>query len=123
MVPFGVKWRLVLLGAAGLLLLIPLRDSDGATAEVNYENAQLLFVHGQLEKCQGLAKQGYIQNRTGDPERAAKFQLLEAEVLLRRGMYDDALNLLNAFQSPTDNQEDAIRKLVIESVALTRQQQ
>lgn len=123
MVRFGVRWCLVLLCAAELLLLIPLRDTHGATSEAQYNNAQLLFVRGQLEKCQGQAEQGYVQNRTGNPEWAAKFQLLEAEVLLRRGMYDDALTLLHAFHSPTESQQDAIRELVIESVALTRQQQ
>ncbi|WP_348264808.1 CHAT domain-containing protein [Telmatobacter sp. DSM 110680] len=123
MVRFEVRWRSVFVCAAGLLLLISLRDSDRATPGAQYNKAQLLFVKGQLEKCQRLAEQGYIQNRTGNPEWAAEFQLLDAEVLLRRGMYDDALNLLRAFHSPTQNQEDVIRKLVIESVALARQQQ
>lgn len=123
MVRFETMRRLVFLCAAGLVLLIPLRDSNGATAEAQFNNAQLLFVRGQLEKCQQQAEQGYIQNRTGDPEWAAKFQLLEAQVLERRGMLDEALILLHEFHSPTDIQQDEIRKLVLESVALTRQQQ
>ena len=123
MVQFEARWRLAFLCAAGLVLLVPLRDSNGATAEAQFNNAQLLFLRGQLEKCQRQAEQGYIRNRTDDPEWAAKFQLLEAQVLERRGMSDDALNLLHEFHSPTDNQQEEIRKLVLESVALTRQQQ
>jgi CHAT domain-containing protein len=123
MVEFEARWHLVFLCAAGLVLLIPLRDSNGATAEAQFNNAQLLLVRGQLEKCQWQAEQGYLQNRTRRPEWAAKFQLLEAQVLERRGMPDEALNLLHEFHSPTDDQQDEIRKLVLESVALTRQQQ
>ncbi len=123
MAQFEARWYLVLLSVAGLVLLIPLRDSNGATAETQFNNAQLLFVRGQLEKCQKQAEHGYIQYRTGAPEWAAKFQLLEAQVLERRGLPDDALIILREFHSPTDNQQDEIRKLVLEGVALTRQQQ
>ena len=123
MVRFGVGWRCVFVSAAGLLLLAPLRDTGIALPQVEYENAKRLFQHGQLEKSQREAERGYAQNQTSNPEWAAKFQLLEAEVLLRRGMSDDALRLLHADLPSPDSPPDAIRKLTIEAVALARQQQ
>jgi CHAT domain-containing protein len=123
MVQFGVRWHLILRCMVGLVLLIPLRDTHGAPAQVRYDSAQRFFLQGQLEKCQWEAEQGYVQNRTSNPEWAAKFQLLEAEVLLRRGMSDDALKLVQAFHSPGNSPRDEVRKLVIESIAYARQQQ
>ncbi len=101
-----------------------LRDARSTNPQTEYEHAQQLFVHGHLEKCQQEAERGYTRYQTYNPEWAAKFQLMEAETLLRRGMSDDALHLLlHAYHSSPDSPQDAIRKLAIESVALTRQQQ
>jgi CHAT domain-containing protein len=123
MARLDVRWRLMLLGAVGLLLLAPLQDTHSESAQVEYNNAKQLFLRGQLEKCQWQAERGFLRSETYNPEWAARFHLLEAEVLLRRGMSDDALRLLHTYHFPPDNPEDAIRKLVIESVALARQHQ
>jgi CHAT domain-containing protein len=123
MVRFGVAWRRVLVSAAGLLLLAPLRDTGVAFPQVEYENAKCLFQHGQLEKSQREAERGYAQNQANNPEWAAKFQLLKAEILLRRGMSDDALRLLRAVRPSSDSPQDAIRMLTIEAVAFAHQQQ
>jgi CHAT domain-containing protein len=122
MVRLGVAWRCVLVSAAGLLLLAPLQDSGFAFPKVEYENTNRLFQHGQLEKSQREADRGYAQNRTSNPEWAAKFQLLKAEILLRRGMSDDALALLHADRPSPDSPQDAIRMLTIEAVAFAHQQ-
>jgi CHAT domain-containing protein len=122
MVRFDVSWRLILQCAAGLLLLTPLRDTHGASAQVMYERAQRLFLQGHLEECQWEAEQGYLQYRTSDPQWAAKFQLFEAEVLLRQGRSDVAARLVEPFHFPGSPQ-DEVRKLTIESVAFARQPQ
>jgi len=123
MVRFGVSWRLILQCAAGLVLLISLRDTQGSPPQVRYNSAQHLFLQGQLEKCQWEAEQGYLQNQTINAEWAAKFQLLEAKVLLRRGMSDDALKLVQTFHSPGNSPQDEVQELVIESIAYARQDQ
>jgi CHAT domain-containing protein len=123
MVRFGVAWRCVFVSAAGLLLLAPLRDTGVAFPQVEYKNAKSLFQHGQLEKSQRDAERGYAQNQTSNPEWARKFQLLKAEILLRRGMSDDALQLLHADRPSSDSPQDAIRMLTIQAVAFAHQEQ
>ena len=106
-----------------LLLLIPLQDTRPGSAQAAYDHAWILFQHGDLARSQQEAEQGARQFQTADPAWASKFQLLEAESMLFRGMYDDALRLLASYHSAPNNPEGTIRKLAIEAVALTRQQQ
>lgn len=105
------------------MLLFPLHDERIATPSAEYEQAWLSLQHGDLADSQQEAERGYAQFRLNSPEWASKFQLLEAEALLLRGMYDHALSLLVAYHPPSMIKEDEIRKLAIEGVALTRQQQ
>jgi CHAT domain-containing protein/Tfp pilus assembly protein PilF len=107
----------------GLLLLIPLRDARPEDARAEYDQARQLFLHGYLEKSQLEAERGYIRFLLDDPAWASKFQLLEAEAMMWRGMYDDALRILIAYHTTSNNTEGAIQKLEIEGVALTRQLQ
>jgi CHAT domain-containing protein len=78
------------------LFLIPLRDNSFEEPTVAYEHARQLFLHGYLEKCQAASKRGYLQNRDTDPSWATKFALLEAQAMLWRGFYEDALGILSA---------------------------
>jgi CHAT domain-containing protein len=57
-----------------------------------------------------------------NPDWASKFQLLEAEAMVWRGMYGDALRLLAAYPD-SSNPEETVRKLAIEASALAHQQQ
>ena len=101
-----------------LLSLIPLTDTHPFSAKTDYDNARQLFLHGYLEKSQQKAQQGYRLSTISKPEWASRFQLLEAETLEWRGMYEEALRVL-ATQSPTPNsQDEAIQKLTAEGVAL-----
>jgi CHAT domain-containing protein len=76
-----------------------------------------------LADSQQEAEEGYRQFQFFNPEWASKFQLLEAESMERRGMYDDVLRLLFDYRPTSSNPEETIHKLAIEAVALTRQQQ
>jgi CHAT domain-containing protein len=114
---FPCVWLLV------LLLLIPLQDTRAGGAQAAYDHAWKLLEHGWLADSQQEAELGYRQFQIADPAVASKFQLLEAESMLFRGMYNDALRLLASYHSAPNNPEGTIRKLAIEAVALTRQQQ
>src|SRR5260370_40856505 len=92
--------------ALGLLMLIPLHDTQPIAAQAEYDSALQLFRSGSLEKSQQQAEQGYRQFRERDPDLAARFQLLEAEDLLWRGMYEDALRVLSG-QSPNHSSPEA----------------
>jgi CHAT domain-containing protein len=82
-----------------------------------------IYHGGELNKSQQVSEQGYRYFRFSDPEWAAKFQLLQAEIMVRRGMYNDALNLLAGYQPDSYHTDEAIRKLAIEADALTNKQQ
>jgi CHAT domain-containing protein/Tfp pilus assembly protein PilF len=76
-----------------------------------------------LGRSQQEAEEGARQFRFADPAWVSKFQLLQAESMLFRGMYEDALRLLAAWRPTSGSPEGTIRKLAIEAVALTHQQQ
>ncbi|MGA8085856.1 MAG: CHAT domain-containing protein [Terracidiphilus sp.] len=111
--------RLWSVWAVAMLLLIPLKDTHTFTASVDYNEARELFLRGYLETSQQKALQGYRRSLASMPEWASRFQLLEAETLEWRGMYEDALRILAAPAPALNSQEQAIQKLTAESVALT----
>ncbi len=111
--------RLRLAWIVAFLLLIPLKDTRPFNASADYEAARLLFMRGYLEVSQHKAQQGYSRSLKSMPAWATKFQLLEAEALEWRGMYEDALRIL-ATPAPTlTSTDEDIQKLTAESVALT----
>lgn len=104
-------------------MLIPLQDTYRRSAQAAYDRAWILFQHGRLADSQREAEQGYEEFQLSNPEWALKFQLLEAESMLFRGAYAEALRVLAGCHLPANEPESTIRKLSIEAVALTRQQQ
>jgi hypothetical protein len=92
------------------LLLLPLEDTRPGGIQAEYDHAWKLFQQGDLTKSQQIAHEGARQFRIADPAWASKFQLLEAESLLFRGMYEEALRLLDAVYPASDNPEGIIRK-------------
>ena len=106
-----------------LLVLLPLEDTRPGGIQAEYDYAWKLFQQGDLAKSQQEAETGARLFQIADPAWASKFQLLEAESMLFRGMYEEALRLLGAVYPASDNPEGIIRKWAIEAVALTHQQQ
>ena len=106
-----------------MLLLFSLQDQRSVDAKAEYERANQLFLHGHLETSQLEANLGYTRFLVYDPVWASRFQLLKAEIMVARGLYEDALRLLADYHPPSDDPDGAIRKLVLESIALNRQQQ
>ncbi len=115
-----MRWPLGV-AAIALLLLIPLEDTHPVTFQDEFERASKLFEEGYLEKSQEEAKLGFLRSRLASPSWAEKFQLLEANSMLFRGMYGNALQLLTEPPPANTPSEDAVRRSVIETVGLTRQ--
>jgi CHAT domain-containing protein len=92
------------------------------SAEIAYDHAWRLFQQGYLAKSQNEAELGYRQFARSSQYWAAKFQLLKAESMLYRGMYDAALSELKSYRNAA-GQDGVAERLAIEAVALTRQGQ
>lgn len=76
-----------------------------------------LFLHGSPEESQQIAADGYQRFRRSSPEWSARFRLLEAQLMVWRGFYHDALKLLAAWSPQGNPPEDSVRKLALQGVA------
>ena len=103
------------------LLLIFIQDTHPGGAQAAYDHAWKLFQHGRLADSQKEAEKGYIYFLVSEPEWATRFLLLEAEALVWRGMYHDALGILDKCVPDSINSEEAIRKLALEGVIYSHQ--
>jgi CHAT domain-containing protein len=107
-----------------LLLVLPLKDTrPGGGVQAAYHHALRLFQRGYLADSQQEAESAVKQYQISDPEWTSQFRLLEADSMLYRGMYEDALRVLSTYRDSAKPDAGAVEKLAIESVALTRQQQ
>ncbi|HEX4756613.1 MAG TPA: hypothetical protein VH308_01485, partial [Terracidiphilus sp.] len=114
--------RLAYLFLLIVLLLIPIHDKLAGGAQAEYNHAWRLFQQGYLARSQQEAELGYKQFLISNPPWATRFQLLEAESMLQRGMYDAALGVLGAYRD-FGSEPETVQKLAIETFALTRQEQ
>jgi CHAT domain-containing protein/tetratricopeptide (TPR) repeat protein len=105
-----------------VLLLIPLQDTRPGSAQTEYDHARKLFRQGKLADSQQEAERGRKRFQASNPKWAGKFTLLEAEATVWRGQYEDALRLL-AGQPISNDTEETIRKLALEGIIFTHQQQ
>ena len=110
-------WRFQIAWVLALLLLIPLRDTRGISAQAAYDRAHMLFLHGALKESQSESEQGYKRYLRSNPEWAAKFQLLQARAMVGRGMDDDALRVLSVQPTVLNTREEIIEKFTLEGVA------
>lgn len=92
-------------------------------AQSEYERARRSFVRGDLERSEQEAQRGFARFHAYGRKWASEFLLLEAQSLLQRGMYDDALKALRGRNFEADGPDALVRSLTIESIALLRQQQ
>ena len=105
------------------LLVLPLEDSRPAVPAAKYDHAWRLFQSGYLALSQQEAETDREQYQSTDPAWASRFALLEANSMLYRGMYEDALRVLGTNRESSASDNGTVEKLAIEAVALTRQQQ
>ncbi len=85
-----------------------------------FDQAHQAFLHGELDRAQKQAELGYRRFQASSPEWASKFRILEAQSLLWRGLYVEALNLLNTSPTKPESQDSGIQILAIEGVAYAR---
>jgi CHAT domain-containing protein/uncharacterized protein HemY len=102
-------------------LAFPLSDSRKSSAAAVYDHALNQFERGYLTLSQQEAESGFERYRESDKYWAAKFQLLEANSMLFRGMYEDALRILSNYRG-SEASDGTVERLAIEAVALMRQQ-
>ncbi len=120
----GIRSGLLVFACAGLfLLLIPLKDTHPGSAQAMYDHSRQLFLRGELANSQQEATQGYRRFNGSNPEWASKFQLLEAEAMVWRGMNEDALRVLSQQQSTQSDPEARVQRLALEAANLARLQQ
>lgn len=84
--------------------------------------ARGLFLNGYLQRAQEEAVKGEQKYRISNPPVAAEFYLLEAEAMLWRGLYPEALSLLNSRPKAQLSRESEIRQNALEGLALVRLQ-
>lgn len=86
-----------------------------------FEQVRRQFIHGDLVNSQAEAERAYKKFSSSEPDWAWRFRLLQAEILLWRGMYPQALDLL---QSPPAKAElgphEQIIRLAIQGTAQAR---
>ena len=104
-----------------LFLACGLACGHRSSPQAAYDHAYTDFVHGDLKQSQDQAHRGRERFRDSGPEWAWRFRILEAESLLWRGMYGDALTLLNSPAIPPQNRDSQIEILAIEGAALAHQ--
>ncbi len=114
-------WASILLWALVLFLLLSIKDNSPGSVQAAYGHALKLFQQGKLADSQQAAEQGYKEFQASNPEVANKFQLLEVEDMVWRGLNDDAVRLLANYHPASNSPEETVRELAIEASALTHQ--
>jgi len=94
-----------------LLIFCGLACNRQESPQITFDHVYRTFQHGDLEKTQIEAAQQYQRFRDSDPEWAWRFRLLEVKALLWRGMFNEALQLL-------DSTSPKVKDLQIEIFAL-----
>lgn len=113
---FGAMARLLLVltiaGFAGC--------GRGGNPQAVFDHARQMFVHGYLSKSQQEAEAGVKRFKNTSPEWEWKFRILEAEALLWRGMYQEALRELQASPAPPKTAEFSLAILALEGAIYAR---
>ena len=87
----------------------------------SFEQARLEFLQGDLVRAQLSSQQGYDRCSRKDVECQWRFRLLQAEILVNQGRADAALAMLQpALPSILANGDPAIKKLILQAIALAR---
>ena len=94
-----------------MLIFCGLACNRQESPQITFDHVYRTFQHGDLEKTQIEAAQQYQRFRDSDPEWAWRFRLLEVKALLWRGMFNEALQLL-------DSTSPKVKDLQIEIFAL-----
>jgi CHAT domain-containing protein/tetratricopeptide (TPR) repeat protein len=92
----------------------------GPGPQLSFDHAYQTFLRGDLKQAQDEAEQGNRRFQRSSPGWALKFRTLEAETLLRRGMFQEVLTLLNNQATVPGDGNQTIEILAIEGAAYAR---
>lgn len=112
---FGISKRALILAFGSLLLLLPLRDSNPSPSKSAYHESKKLFEQGYLVKSQQLLETWLKNAQSRDPMLASQFELLDAQVLAKRGLYNRAYAVLREYPLASVQPDERINELAIES--------
>jgi CHAT domain-containing protein len=93
--------------------------SHEAGPDATFDHAWDTFQRGDLIKAQAEATAGYQRFHGWSADWAWKFAILDARVLYRRGLYDEALKLIRSEAAPSPKGELAIKKLWLQGLLYT----
>ena len=116
---FASSTRVRRLFCLALLLSVLSACHQSRNPQQDLDHTRQIFIHGDLFKSQEEAERGYKRFAKSDPSWAVKFKILEAETLMWRGMYEQALTTLNELPQTPDSQS-AVSILAINALAHTR---
>lgn len=108
---FRLSKRAFILAVVSLLLLLPIHDSDPSPLNSAYNESKRLFEQGNLIKSQQLLEIWLKNVQSRDPSQASRFELLDAQVLAKRGLYNRAYAVLGEHplgNAPLDQQIDEL---------------
>jgi CHAT domain-containing protein len=105
-----------------LAALISCSRQREVTPQVAYENANRMFIGGELEKSKTEARRRADEFQYSNPDWAWKFRILEAKAALWQGLFRDVLSVLQP-PPPTSKPDLAIPTLTLLGVAHAHLQQ
>jgi CHAT domain-containing protein len=88
--------------------------------ESSFNHAYQIFLQGDLRQAQKEAERGCNRFERSNPQLAWKFRVLDAEVLLWRGMSREALELLHTQSAVPEDKNLLVEILAIQGVAYAR---
>lgn len=94
--------------------------SNRETPQASFQRAELTLRHGDLIRAQDEAEKGYQRSLGSSPQWARRFRILEAETLLRRGMYPAVLTVLGAAPDSIDTRDSVVEVLALKGAAHAR---
>ncbi|MGA7107750.1 MAG: CHAT domain-containing protein [Terracidiphilus sp.] len=102
---------------------MPLRDERIVDPRAAYDHAKELSLRGNLEESQQEAERGYQRFRTYDDRWASRLRLVEAESMVLRGKYQDALRILAILSPALKDPDETVERLTFEGLAFAHLQQ
>jgi CHAT domain-containing protein len=84
-----------------------------------FDHAWDLFDKGDMIRAQDEAGKGYDQFHSSSPDWAWKFTILKARILRRRGMYEEALGILNSESASDPQGEIGVEKFWLKGLLHT----
>jgi CHAT domain-containing protein len=100
-----------------IMIAAGLSCSGREPPQLIFDHASQAFLLGNLKQSQAEAERGYQIYRNLDLQWAWKFRTLEAKAAVSRGLFEDALKLVNVQPLPPDQSDLAVLRLTVIGIA------